>query len=205
MKKLLSLISVITLFFASACSTIEDGSTQKLALELVTKVATSEALQGDKEKAETVVEITDFILTALDTGEITTPVQVDEAIRNVVLGADLQPGSKQAILVLTDSIKTHYLKRIDLGQIDPNTTAPLRDILTWVNQAANDTLRYGAVDTYGVPPIASNEIDESLWGWLTSNETRKANPLKLKEPYQQTLDPKWYDGVQWMLDNPTDQ
>jgi hypothetical protein len=153
MKKPFALIPALLLFFTSACSTLEDGSTKKLAFELVTKVATSEALNGDKEAAQTVVNVTDFVLVALETGRITAPRQVDDAVRGVVLGSTLQPSSKQAILTLTDAIKTHYLERIELGQLDPEQTAPLKDILTWVNQAANDTLKFGAVSNYGIPEI----------------------------------------------------
>jgi hypothetical protein len=201
MKKLALLLAFMGL---TACSTLQDGSAQKLGFELVTKVATSEALKGDKDKAETVVTVTDLLIEAIETGEITTPPQIDEAIRDLVLSSDLEPSSKQAILTLTDSVKAHYLKRIALGQLDPATTALIKDILTWVNTAANDTLRYGAVNTYGAPAI-EEELDESLWGWITSRDTREAYPLSLNKPYQQTLDPKWRDGIEWMLENPVNE
>lgn len=211
-----------------------------VALELITKVAINEALDGDKEIAGYIDTGTTLFIDALDGGEITLPSQVDEAVKSWITETDLEPTTKASLSSAYDILKRHYLARIDAGQLDPAKTAPIRTIATWVRDAARDTIRFGAdFDGYDAPAIPqesaekynlgttetiwilrilmfwlsdddSDEVgysatyeaplDESLWGYLASSETRKRYPLFGDPPAK--VDPKWHDGLRHMLANP---
>lgn len=219
-------LALCAAFFTSGCATSgTDAQARDIArdtaFELVTKVAVSEALKSDLDRAETVVLVTGLILDGITSQELTVPAAVDAAIKDLVLASDLTPGSKQAVLVLADRIKAHYLARIDAGQLAPHVTAPIKTIVGWVRTAAQDTLRYGGPQSYGLPPLAATAphapnvgaafmtpaepkpLDESLWGWLTDHRTRERYPLSLSAPPEpQRIDPKWHAGLRYMLAHP---
>lgn len=169
-----------------------------LAFELFTKVAASELLDGDKDKAETVVMVADLILDGIGSGELAIPAQVDAAIKELVLSTDLEASSKQAVLILADSLKSHYLARIDAGQLDPTITAPLATIVGWVRDAAQDTILYGAPQTYGAPPIAELGATEAtmiatflakyVYFWVQDKKAERAEHTALApEPLDLSL------------------
>ena len=125
-----------------------------------------------------------LILEGITTNELTLPAAVDAAIKDLVLASDLTPGSKQAVLILADSIKSHYLTRIDAGQLAPNVTAPIKTIVGWVLAAAEDTIRYGAPQSYGLPPIEHTSIApmrtrQDLVGYLMG--WQEPNPAYLEK------------------------
>lgn len=197
-----ALVSCILSF--SACS-IVDSPDGQFALELVTKAGTAEILKGDKDKAAELVKASDYILEAVSAGTLVTPAEVDAEIKKTIMSLDVQPATKQAIMVFADSIREHYIKRIDLGQLDPESAATVVQIVSWVKQAAEDTIAFGgAAPSYGVPVIGAQlqEPDDSLWAYITDRNTRKRNPLPWQEEPQK-LDTKWYPGVTHMLENPT--
>jgi hypothetical protein len=164
MKKLKAhLCTLLTLVFFTGCAITsaptDDPSSPTgdlngdLIFELATKATVSEGLNGDKEVAAVIVRVSDGLLEAIETGQITIPKEVDDRITALILDTDLEPGTKQSILTLTDSLAANYAARIDVGQLDPNTTAPVATVLTWVRDAAQDTIRFGKPVDYGAPPI----------------------------------------------------
>ena len=192
---LIALTVAMCAAFFSGCSTTPGTDSEArdiardVAFELVTKVAVSETLKSDIDRAETVVLVASLILEGITSNELTLPAAVDAAIKDLVLATDLTPGSKQAVLVLADSIKAHYLDRIDSGQLDPRVTAPISTIVGWVKSAAEDTIRYGTPQTYGLPPITHTSIApmrtrQDLVGYL----------MGWQEPNPAYLD-KWGNGL----------
>lgn len=148
-----------TFFIGCATSPTDDPASPTgdlagdLAFELFTQVAVAEALGSDRETAQTVVLVSGLILDGLESGELVIPEQVETAIKDLVIAADLEPSSQQAVLILVDLMAANYLARINAGQLDPNVTAPLTTIIGWVNTAANNTLRFGGRLNYGEPPL----------------------------------------------------
>jgi len=183
-----TLLTVASTGCVSSDSAVRDIA-RDTAFELVTKVATSEALKSDIDRAETVILVTGLVLDGITSDELTLPAAVDAAVKDLVLASDLSPGSKQAVLVLADSIKSRYLARIEAGQLDPRVTAPLSTIIGWVKSAAEDTLRYGAPQSYGLPALTAEDIPpmrrrQDLIGWI----------FNLKEP-NPAFTEKWGPGL----------
>lgn len=174
-----------------------------VALELITKIAVNEGLDGDKEIAGYIETGTTLFIDAVDGGEITLPAQVDDAVNDWIAETDLEPSTKASLSMAYDTLKRHYLARIDAGQLDPKTTASIRTIATWVRDAARDTIRYGDDVEYAAPALPKESAQKyglndtggetaytpsddreilrqepvglSLWDYITSKETREWN------------------------------
>lgn len=131
-----------------------------VALELITKIAVNEGLDGDKEIAGYIETGTTLFIDAVDGGEITLPAQVDDAVNDWIAETDLEPSTKASLRMAYDTLKRHYLARIDAGQLDPKTTASIRTIATWVRDAARDTIRYGDKVDYGAPAIPEESAEK---------------------------------------------
>lgn len=128
--------------------------------EGITKAGTSEWLDGDKEDAEEVIAVADLILEAIETGQLSTPEQVDDYVRDLIMATDLQPATKQLGITFTDYIRRSYLARIESGQLDPSVTAPIGTIVTWVREAASDTVKYGTVRDYGAEEVPQEQAEK---------------------------------------------
>lgn len=200
---LLALTVLSTVFYTGCNSLPTDdpnsptGDVNKdLVFELVTKTATSELLGGDKDDAQKIVDVSDLVLNAIGDEDLVTPKQVDDYIREFILTTDLQPGSKQAILTLTDTLSAQYVARINAGQLDGDNVAKIATVVRWVKVAAEDTLKYGAPVDYGLPPEPQTRRRQDLVGHIMGWR----EPVPQEQP---KLDPKWIPGVIHMLDNPT--
>lgn len=154
-RKLAGCFCAALLFLTSGCVTTDSssGGLVDIGLELVTKVAINESLRGDVQLASDVRDAANLFIESIDTGVITTPLQVDEAVFRWIADTDLTPASKASLSATVATLKRHYLARIDAGQLDSEVTASLRTVLTWVRDAAEDTIRFGAGFEYDAPSI----------------------------------------------------
>lgn len=122
---------------------LTSGSTsQQIAFELATKVAVSEAINGDKDIAQVVFNFSDLLIKSLGSGEVAIPEMVDDIVMEWIAATDLEPGTKQLLAFVVASIKSEYLAQVESGVLDPATTAPLLEIATWVNESAKLALIY---------------------------------------------------------------
>lgn len=158
---LLASLVICAGLFSNGCATspTEDPSSptgdlnSDFILGAVIKAATSEGLSGNKEAAQKVIGVTQLIIDAVESGTITVPEQIDLIIRDEIAELDLEPSTRSTVMSLYQHVKQTYVERVEIGQIDPEITAPLVTILRWVRDAAQDTLTYGTVETYGAPPL----------------------------------------------------
>lgn len=195
-------LAMTAAFFTTGCASMDAESKEiarDTAFELVTKVAVSEALKSDTERAETVVTVASLIIDGITSEELAVPAAVDAAIKDLVMSSDLTPSSKQAIMVLADSLKARYLSRIEAGQLAPNVTAPIKTIVGWVKSSAEDTIRYGVPQRYGVPPLEPTRRRQDLVGHIMGWEEPTPGYIP-----PGAIDRKWKDGIEHMLKNPSD-
>lgn len=127
--------------------------------KIVTKIITSELIDGDKELAADIDSGIAEVVKAIETGVLVTPEQVDDFIADLIKDTDLQPTTKQQLYTLATAIREQYLGHIDAGVLDPNITAPLVTVLKWVQEAAQDTIKFGAGVDYGTPQPIFTEYD----------------------------------------------
>jgi len=208
LQKYIALAILTAMAFLSACTTVtpptEDPTsptgdiTKDLAFEIFTKVGVSEALDGNKEDAQVVVNITEQMIETLETGVLTVPDLVDDRIIEYLKDSNLEPSSKQALYTLTTALSNQYARRIELGQLDPGSTAPVVTILKWVNQAARDTIRFGEVWSYGAEPLAVGSPIE----WSPSGSSKDPSMSAYSAPeystnYNPPLWAKWKWGNHW--------
>ena len=150
-----ALCLLLGLLSAGCASTDEENSAVRdLGFEIVTKVAVAEALDGNTEAAQKVVDGTTLLIDSLESGEIVVPQEVKDAAKDYIAQQfGLEPATRQALLMVVDSVAAHVAARIDAGQLDPETTARIVQVAGWIAAAAEDTMRLGAPPDYGAPPI----------------------------------------------------
>ena len=150
-----ALCLLLGLLSAGCASTGEENSAVRdLGFEVVTKVAVAEALDGNTEAAQKVVDGTALLIDSLESGELVVPQEVKGAAKDYIADqSGLEPATRQALLMVVDSVAAHVARRIDAGQLDPETTARIVQVAGWIAAAAEDTIRLGSPPDYGAPPL----------------------------------------------------
>lgn len=170
--------------------------TQDMLLQLAVKAGTSEILGGDKQDAERVVRLTDTGIRTIDSGQITVPEAFDGWLITQIMDQDFEPSTKQALIVFKDGLAEQLTRRIDAGQLDPGTTAPVKTVLTWVKEAAEDTITYGTQQDYGIPPVADSDTD-APYGDYWNPHHEDYEPPQYAETWETPLWAKWKYGSHW--------
>ena len=160
---LLALCAIAALALFSGCAStgsadapVLDDETREIALEFITKAATSEILGGDTALAAEVQAGAQLIREAITTGQLVLPTAVQDAATDLIADLDIETSTKVQLDNFVDLMQRHYLARIDTGEILAGNTEALVNILTWVEAACADTLRYGTVQTYGTAPLPAD-------------------------------------------------
>jgi len=127
-----------------------------------------------------------------------------EYVITKALQREMSPGQVAALKSFIGRYTDSMTLEIDKIGLDPSVVVTVSEVLDAAERVAFEIYRYGAPlqRSYSTAAMASapEPIDASLYGWLTSERTRKAYPLSTKQPNR--VDPKWHDGLLWMLDNP---
>lgn len=177
----LFLLAAIALFALSACSiapALADNPVASvikkspIASKAVFQIATMRYIDGYADKAASVVEYADYVISIIENPDAAYTVEVaTTAIKNEIDWTQLSPQEQVLVLSLIDGVSLYVADQIegDANLIDADALVTVHQVVGWIREAAN----LSAVGKPLPAPVASQHIN-----------------------------PKWSPGIQNMLNNP---
>jgi hypothetical protein len=196
-------LALCAAFFTSGCASTGERSITKQDVITAAEIAAGIVIDNDARVAEALKVVRDA-RQIIENGQTTTVSALAEYIVTRALQSqDLSPGQVSALKSFIRRYTDTITLELDQIGLDPQVLVTASEILDAVERVALEIRKYGAPlqRSYSTErAMAPEPIDESLGGWITDKRTRERYPLF--GPAPQKVDPKWHEGLRWMLANP---
>jgi len=149
-------VGFIPVAFLSGCSTTPgetwDGPSEAIGSAVI-QYAVLEYIDGDAETAERILAVTDALQGNTTSLEAVTIDALVAAARDTVPWEAMTPPQIVLANQLIGFIEGQIRRRVDVGQLSPESLASVDLMIGWISQAASLSLAGETPVSLGLPPI----------------------------------------------------
>jgi len=126
-------LALAALVAVAGCASLKDSSP---AAKTAIQVATTKVIGEDGERAQRVHTIAGGVLEAVDGESRATMDQLESRVRAEIRWGRLDQAEKLVASNLVDAVRAEIETRIQGGSLDPGDRVAVRNVMTWIREAA---------------------------------------------------------------------